>query len=168
MTFIHPLLLSGIVLVGLPVVLHLIMRQQPKHLIFPAFRFLQLRQRTNQRKLRLRHLVLLALRMLLIALMCLVLARPKLFSDRFGFLGDDPTATVVLVVDTSPSMGYAVAGKSRLDDAKARAPELLEDVGESSRIAVLDTGEPTPEWAISRAAARERIANLASAPPIGR
>ena len=62
MTFIHPLLLGGLVLVGIPIVLHLIMRQQPKHLIFPAFRFLQLRHRTNQRKLRLRHLLLLALR----------------------------------------------------------------------------------------------------------
>src|SRR5437868_3406333 len=117
MTFIHPLLLGGLVLVGIPIVVHLIMRQQPKHLIFPAFRFLRLRQRSNQRKLRLRHLILLALRVLLIALMCLALARPRLFSDRFGFLGDEPTATVVLVVDTSASMEYTVAGKTRLDEA---------------------------------------------------
>src|SRR5436190_8392401 len=120
MTFIHPLLLGGIVLVGLPVLLHLIMRQQPKHLLFPAFRFLQLRQRTNQRKLRLRHLLLLALRMLLIALMCLALARPKLFSDRFGFLGDEQAAVVVLVLDTSPSMEYTAGGKTRLGDARDR------------------------------------------------
>src|SRR4051794_21541850 len=137
MTFIHPLLLGGLALVGLPVVLHLIMRQRPKHLVFPAFRFLQLRQRTNQRKLRLRHLLLLALRMLLIALMCLALARPKLFSDRFGFLGDEQAATVVLVIDTSPSMEYTVAGNKRLDDAKARATELLDDLGEASRVTVL-------------------------------
>ncbi len=161
MTFIHPLLLGGLVLVGLPVLLHLIMRQQPKHLIFPAFRFLQLRQRTNQRKLRLRHIILLALRMLLIALMCLALARPKLFSDRFGFLGDEQAATVVLVVDTSPSMEYTAGGKTRLDDAKARAQELLDELGESSRIAILDTADPAPEWALSRTAARERLENLA-------
>src|SRR6516162_3546427 len=106
MTFIHPFLLAGLALVGIPIVLHLIMRQQPKHLIFPAFRFVQLRQRANQRKLRLRHLILLALRMLLIALMCLALARPKLFSDRFGFLRDEQNAIVVFVVDTSASMEY--------------------------------------------------------------
>jgi hypothetical protein len=160
MTFIHPILLGGLVLVGVPIVLHLIMRQQPKRLVFPAFRFLKLRQRTNQRKLRLRHIILLALRVLLIALMCLALARPKLFSDRFGFLGDDQAATVVLVVDTSPSMEYAAAGKSRLDDAKARALELLDEVGDSSRIAVLDTAEPVAEWAASRAAARDRVLDL--------
>src|SRR4051794_37212495 len=157
MTFIHPILLGGLILVGLPVVLHLIMRQQPKRLIFPAFRFLQLRHRTNQRKLRLRHIILLALRMLLIALMCLALARPKLFSGRLGFLGDEQAATVVLVVDTSPSMEYTAGGKTRLEDAKARALELLDEVGEASRIAVLDSAEPTAEWALSRAAARERV-----------
>jgi Aerotolerance regulator N-terminal/von Willebrand factor type A domain len=160
MSFIHPLLLGGLVLIGIPIVVHLIMRQQPKHLIFPAFRFLQLRQRTNQRKLRLRHLILLALRMLLIALMCVALARPKLFSDRFGFLGDEQNATVVLVVDTSVSMEYTVAGKSRLDEAKARAMELLDELGDSSRIAILDTADPVAEWALSRAAARERILDL--------
>lgn len=150
MTFIHPLLLGGLVLVGLPVLLHLIMRQQPKHLIFPAFRFLQLRQRTNQRKLRLRHLILLALRMLLISLMCLALARPKLFSGRFGFLGDEQNAIVVVVVDTSASMEYMVAGKSRLDDAITRIQELLDELGDASRIAILDTADPTVEWALSR------------------
>jgi Aerotolerance regulator N-terminal len=164
MTFIHPLLLGGLLLAGIPVVLHLIMRQQPKHLIFPAFRFLQLRQRTNQRKLRLRHIILLALRMLLIALMCMALARPKLFSDRFGFLGDEQAAIVVLAVDTSPTMEYTVGGKTRLDDAKARAQELLDDLGESSRIAILDSADPAPEWSLSRSAARERVANLSIRP----
>jgi hypothetical protein len=164
MTFIHPLLLGGLALVGIPVVLHLIMRQQPKHLIFPAFRFLRLRQKTNQRKLRLRHIVLLALRMLLIALMCLALARPKLFSDRFGFLGDEQAAVVVLVIDTSSSMDYISGGESRLADAKARAGELLDELGDASRVSVLDTAEPIPEWARSRAAARERIDGLVIRP----
>jgi hypothetical protein len=164
MTFIHPLLLGGLALVGIPVVLHLIMRQQPKRLIFPAFRFLQLRQKTNQRKLRIRHIVLLVLRMLLIAVMCLALARPKLFSDRFGFLGDERAAIVVLVIDTSPSMDYTSGGETRLAEAKTRAGELLDEIGESSRVAVLDTGDPIPEWAMSRSSAQERIDNLVIRP----
>lgn len=164
MSFIHPLLLGGLILVGVPVLLHLIMRQQPKHLIFPAFRFLKLRQKTNQRKLRLRHILLLALRIGLIALMCLALARPRLFSDRFAFLGDQRTATVVFVVDTSASMEYAVAGKSRLDEAKAGMLDLLGELGDGSRIAVLDSADPIPEWSLSRAAARDRVNSLALRP----
>ena len=44
------LLLGGGALMAVPVVLHLIMRQQPKRLIFPAFRFLQLRHRGHKLK----------------------------------------------------------------------------------------------------------------------
>ena len=76
MSFIYPVLLGGLALAGIPVLLHLIMRQKPKHLLFPAFRFLLQKHRTNQRKLRLRHLLLLALRLLLIAGICLALSRP--------------------------------------------------------------------------------------------
>jgi len=165
MTFIHPLLLSGLLLLGLPVVIHLIMRQQPKHLLFPALRFLKLQQRTNQRKLRLRHLLLLILRMLLIALMCLALARPRLFSDRLrNFLGSDQAVAVVLVVDTSPSMEYTVAGQTCLEAARARALELLDELSASSRVAVIDTADPVPEWAASLAVGRDRLVALAIRP----
>src|SRR6266700_1484662 len=67
----HLAMLGVLVFIGLPVLLHLLMRQKPKHLLFPAFRFLQQRARTNRRKVRLRHLLLLLLRMALLALICL-------------------------------------------------------------------------------------------------
>ena len=53
MTFIHSYLLLGLSLAALPVVLHLLMRQKPKQLKFPAFRFLRQKAFTNRRKLRL-------------------------------------------------------------------------------------------------------------------
>ena len=43
MSFVHPLLLGGLLLVGIPVLIHLIMQQKPKRLRFPALRFLQQR-----------------------------------------------------------------------------------------------------------------------------
>ncbi|HKA07544.1 MAG TPA: BatA domain-containing protein, partial [Gemmataceae bacterium] len=76
-----PILLTGAALVGLPILLHLIMRQEPKRLPFPAFRFLKLQKRINQRKIRLRHLLLLLLRMALIALICLSLFQPTFLSE---------------------------------------------------------------------------------------
>src|ERR1700736_3930356 len=128
MSFVHPLLLTGLLLVGIPVLLHLIMRQKPKHLLFPAFRFLLQRHRTNQRKLRLRHLLLLALRLLLIAGICLALARPKVFSERIH-LGERPIAAVI-VFDTSPSMEYLSGGQTRLEAARRRALELFDKLPE--------------------------------------
>src|SRR5436309_7387718 len=103
----NAILIAGAALVGLPILLHLIMKQEPKLLPFPAFRFLKQRLKTNQRKLRLRHFLLLLLRMLLIALFCLTLYQPTVLSERFNLRGEQPIA-VVLVIDTSPSMGYAV------------------------------------------------------------
>lgn len=160
MSFLHPLLLGGLALVSIPVVIHLIMRQQPKRLIFPAFRFLKQQLTANQRKLRLRHWLLLALRMLLIALMCLALARPRLFSERLSGLNTERAAAVALVIDTSPTMGYQTGGRSRLDEAKSRAMELLDELGPSSRVAIIDSSEPAGEWLPSVAVARERIAGL--------
>jgi hypothetical protein len=157
--FVHPLLLGGLILVGIPVLLHLIMRQKPKHMVFPALRFLMVRHRATQRKLQLRHLLLLALRMALIAAMCLALARPKIFTDRFNINTDRPIA-LALLFDTSYSMEYSIAGRTRLDDAKARSQELLDDLPAGSRVAVLDSSEPGGEWLPSVSLARDRIAAL--------
>src|SRR5262249_4017517 len=111
------------------------------------------------RRLRLRHLVLLALRILLIAAICLALARPKLFSNAIGIGSDRPVAAVLLF-DTSLSMGYKVSNLTRLDEAKKRALELLEVLPAESRIAVLDSAEPGGEWLLNRAQAEDRIAGL--------
>lgn len=169
MTFIYPLLLGGLVLAGIPVLLHLIMRQKPKHLLFPAFRFLVQRHRTNQRKLQLRHLLLLALRVLLIALLCLALARPKVLNQGIGLGAQQPVAAVLLF-DTSFSMEYVVGGRSRLDEARSRALEVLQEFPEESRVAVLDTttdpSEPSGEW-LSVGQARERIEALRVRPGNG-
>jgi len=159
MTFIFPLLLGGLALAGIPVLLHLIMRQKPKHLLFPAFRFLLQRHRTNQRKIRLRHLLLLALRLALIAGLCLALARPKIFSERLNLSSDRPVAAV-LVFDTSYSMGYVSGGRSLLDEAKRRAQELLDGFPPDSKVAILDTAEPGGDWLPSISLARDRIPDL--------
>jgi hypothetical protein len=159
MSFIHPLLLGGLLLVGIPVLIHLIMRQKPKHLLFPAFRFLVRQHRSNQRRLRLRHLLLLALRVLLIAAVCLALAQPRLFSERFNDAKDRPIAAVLLI-DTSLSMEYKVLERTRLDDAKKRAEELLDDLPRGSRVAVLDSADLGGEWLPSLEKARERVGAL--------
>src|SRR5438132_12592411 len=158
MTFIFPLMLGGAILAGIPVLLHLIMRQKPKRLLFPAFRFLLQRHRTNQRKLRLRHILLLALRMLLIAAIVFALARPKIFSERLNLTADQPVAAILLF-DTSASMQYTVKNETRLDVAKRRAQEMLDELPERRRLAVLDTAEPGGEWLPTLSLAPDRVAD---------
>jgi hypothetical protein len=162
MSFVFPLLLGGLALAGVPILLHLIMRQKPKQLPFPAFRFLLQKHKTNLRKLRLRHLLLLALRVLLLALICLALARPKISGEGLNLSGDQPVAAV-LVFDTRFSMGYALddgAGpKSLLDLAKRKAKELLAGLPDDSKVAVLDTARANKTW-VSPMNARKHVDDL--------
>ena len=65
---------------AVPVILHLIMRQNPKHVIFPALRFVRQRNEANRRRLQLRHLILLALRALALVVLAFALARLTLTS----------------------------------------------------------------------------------------
>ena len=100
MGFVNLSLLIGGVLVGIPVVLHLIMRQRPKQLVFPALRFVRRKQESNVRKLQLRHWLLLALRCLAIGLLAAALARPRAASEVFGnwLLAGGTGALLVFVV----------------------------------------------------------------------
>ncbi len=168
----HAILIAGFALVGLPVLLHLIMKQQPKKLVFPALRFLVQKQKTNQRKMRLRHFLLLALRMLLILLFALALFQPKIGEKYkapligeftllgggsfFSALGEQPVAAV-LILDTSPSMGYKAQGVSRFDEARRRAHEFLDDLPAGSRIAILDPNDPVAGFADNVPDAHKKI-----------
>lgn len=163
---IHPYLLFGLPLAGVPVLLHLLMRQKPKRLPFPAFRFLKQRFRTNQRKLNLQNLLLLLLRIAVICVLCFALARPRLFANRTGSGTDRPVAAVLLV-DTSPSMEYLVAGVSRLDDAKERARELLAEMDANSEVLVMDSGEDQDAAFVPIPRARERVEALRVRPGAG-
>jgi hypothetical protein len=84
MALVNSSLLFGGLLLAIPVLLHLVMRQQPKQLIFPALRFVKQRQDANRRQLQLRHWLLLLLRCLAIALLAGVLARPSVPSLALG------------------------------------------------------------------------------------
>ncbi len=182
----HIILLTGAALIGVPVLLHLIMRQEPKKLPFPAFRFLKMKRRINQRKMRLRHLFLLLMRMFLIALIAFALFQPTLLSNRFNIKGERPIACVI-VIDTSPSMGYVLAvdrgGLSNarkrgpvlleedspedrarawtaLDEGRFRAIELLDNLPPGSKVAVIDTADRDCFWSLSPADARKKIREI--------
>ena len=74
----------GGLLMGLPVVLHFLMKPKPVLMSFPAMRFLQEKHVTARSKMRLRHLLLLLLRCLLILLIAAALARPAAATETFG------------------------------------------------------------------------------------
>lgn len=163
MSFTYPLLLGGLLAVVIPVALHLLLRQKPKVVLFPAFRFLVQRSRTNLTKLRLRHFLLLALRVLLFALIVLALAQPKVRDNPWN-LSSYQAVAAVFVFDTSASMDYTVGtSQTRLKEAQKRAVEMLQLLPANSEVVVLDTADAAPvgksDW-LSRETAAERIGQL--------
>lgn len=85
MTWLHPALLFGFAVVAAPVLLHLLMRQKPKKLVFPALRLVEQRKRDTSRRFRLRHLWLLILRMAALAALVAAVARPTLPAANYNF-----------------------------------------------------------------------------------
>jgi hypothetical protein len=165
LTFLTPLMLAGAVLIAAPIILHLVMKQQPKHFIFPALRFLQQRNDVNQRKLKLRHLLLLLLRCAAILFLALALARPSLKSA--GFLGDQESpVAAALVFDTSPRMEYQHQNQTRLKVAQVAADRVLAQLPPESEIAVLDSRTVAAAFAIDWAVARQRVERLRPTPTV--
>ena len=78
LSLMHAGLAAGAALAALPVILHLFMRQTPKHVIFPALRLIRERQRRSKKRMRIKNWLLLLARMALLALMALALARPTI------------------------------------------------------------------------------------------
>jgi hypothetical protein len=114
MTFVNWSLLLGGVFVAIPILLHLMMRQRPKQQIFPALRFVRERKLANQRRLQLRHWLLLALRCALIGVLVLALARPSVTS---GSLSSWLAAGLLAALGTVAAIAAVVAisrGAARL------------------------------------------------------
>jgi hypothetical protein len=166
MTFVHAYLLGGLALISVPVLVHLVTREKPRHVRFPAFRFLVQKFHTNRRKLRLHQILLMLLRMALIAALCLALARPRLYSDRLPFFNDQQSVRVAMIFDTSASMDYRRGEPTRLEEARHRALELLTELPAGSKVAVFDSSQGSTTFENREEAAR-RIKELETVPANG-
>ncbi len=156
-------LAAGTALAALPVILHLFMRQTPKHVIFPALRLVRERQKRSKKRLRVKNWLLLLARMAVLALMALALARPRLYSQMP--LGDQSVPTALgLVFDTSLSMSYKEKDKTRLDEAKERALAILDQIPDSSLVFPVNSADPVAPYGLTPAAARQWIDNLTIRP----
>src|SRR4051812_28789933 len=95
--------IAGVIAASVPVIIHLLNRRRFRTIEWAAMKFLMEAVRRNRRMMRLRDLLLLALRTLALALFGLALARP-FFAGSSTAAPNQPIHAVV-VVDNSLSMG---------------------------------------------------------------
>jgi hypothetical protein len=124
--------------IAIPIILHLFQRHQGPRLVFPALRYLRRAEREHARRIKLRQLLLLALRVLGVLLLAVAAARPFL---RHGGDAHAPSA-VVIVLDNSASSATVEADRRVLDGLKARAVETLMRAGPDDRFWLLRAGAP--------------------------
>lgn len=159
MEFVNPALLAGMAAALAPIVLHLVMRQQPRQLEFPALRLLKARQDANRRRLRFRHLLLLLLRVAALCLLALALARPSINASGLGADREAPVAAVLLF-DTSPRMQFRNENRTRLEQAQQMGLWLLSELPQDSQVAVLESSLGSAVFQVDLGAAGQRIERL--------
>ncbi|TWU28111.1 vWA domain-containing protein [Bythopirellula polymerisocia] len=159
MGFLTPALLAGAGLVVVPIILHLVMRRQPKQVTFPALQFVKRRQQANRRRLNFRHLLLLALRCLLIAGIAMALARPTLRGSGLRGKEGAPLA-VAVVLDNSLRMQYVERNQTRLASASELAQSLIKQLPDESMISVIDLSHATSNFVADKGTAESRLASM--------
>jgi hypothetical protein len=154
MTFLAPALLALGLAVAVPLALHLLQRHQGPRVVFPALRYLRRAEREHATRLRLRQILLLALRILALLLLAAAAAQPFLPT---GGREHHPTA-VVIVLDNSLSSGAVVGDRRILDHLKDAALATLAAAGPDDRVWLMRAGEPwEPALAGTPAAVAEAV-----------
>ena len=142
--FLHPWLLAALGAAAVPILLHLVSRRDPPVVIFPAVRYLVTATREHERRFRLRHWLLLALRTLLIVALVLAASGPLLPQGGSAATGHAATA-LVLIVDNSPSSGAVVGGTPVLQSLVRSAKSVLGRAQADDRLWLLTAdGSPRP------------------------
>ncbi len=138
MTVLTPFVLLGLVALAVPILLHLLRRQERRTRVFPALRYLKRSTREHARIVRLRQLLLLALRLAAVILVSLAGARLVLpLGGR-----DDPPAAIALIMDNGLTSA-AVVGEGRvLDSLAATAAQALSRTGPRDQVWIVPSGAP--------------------------
>ncbi|MEP6496160.1 MAG: BatA domain-containing protein [bacterium] len=106
MNFLAPAFLAGLVAIAVPVLIHLINRERKVVVEFPSLMFLQRIPYRSVRRQKIRHLLLLILRCVALALLVAAFARP-FFQKKHAAVSTTGARELVILLDRSASMGYA-------------------------------------------------------------
>ncbi|QDT25836.1 BatA domain-containing protein [Gimesia panareensis] len=166
--FLNPMMLLGLLGLSLPILVHLLSRKKYDVVQWGAMQFLELGRRTR-RRIRMEGWLLLAIRMLLIALITFALARPWISGGFLSQFISTQSRDVVFVIDGSYSMGWEGDTTTPHADAIQWVHRFLEELNPGDTISIIDarhqprvvTDNPTSNFSL----VREKLNQLP--PPAG-
>lgn len=170
-------LLIGMALGVVPIIIHLINRRRAKLRRFAAIEFLLMSDKRLARRLKLKQILVLALRVALVMALAFALAKPYLEPDVApGRDAAEPGAVALLIDDSASMQAFGSEsggdGDRRFDRALAEARALIESGGPRTSFAVIALGAParllTPGLTYDHQVATRALEQLAAQATGGR
>lgn len=137
--FTHAFLLSALAGLGIPVLLHLLLKQRNPRMRVSTLRFFEVRDTRSSSRRKLRNWLLLLLRLLVFALIVLAFARPYL-PDGWGGKTQPTRRDVVIIIDPSLSIRAIDSGKPRWPAVLDEARQILAGLADNDRAALIGMG----------------------------
>src|SRR3984957_18561309 len=129
MHFVQIGMLGALAALAIPIIIHLMFRQRARTVDLGTLQFLKIVLRDNARRRRLKRWLLLALRMVSVALIAFLFARPYM-------LAIEPAPAdrlVVMLLDQSASMGLR-GGNRPIDQGLAEARAIVGRIGSGTQL----------------------------------
>jgi hypothetical protein len=165
LSLLNPGLAWGALAVAIPVAIHLLSRRRSKKLPFAAVEFILRSKKQKTTNIRLRQLLLLALRALILGAVGLAIARPLLKPKAASAGGAGQHAATAIVLDASLSMRYRLDGKTLFARAQDEARALVDGLTQESPATVVVCDGKAPEAeppAFDRVATKQRISGASA------
>jgi cbb3-type cytochrome oxidase subunit 3 len=140
--FLNPWMLLGLTGILLPVIAHLLSRKKYDQVDWGAMQFLEL-DNSAKRNVRLEEYLLMLVRMGIVALVAIAMARPWIGSDWLGVIASSQPRDVILIIDGSCSMGWDEKqdGKTPHVRGQQLAREFLATLRTGDAVQVIDARE---------------------------
>jgi len=135
MSFIYPSFLFALSAIAIPIIIHLFNFRKFKTVYFSNVRFLKEVQQETQAKSKLKHLLVLAARILAITFLVLAFAQPFIPAENKNIIAGD--IAISIFIDNSFSMDAINKNGTLLDDAKKKALEIVSSYKPTDRFQLL-------------------------------
>ena len=137
LAFLVPLFLLGLAGIVVPILVHLTRRQRRNVVTFPSLMFLEKIPFQEQRRRRIQHWLLLALRSIALALLALAFARPFFDRSDLSLGAASGPREIVVLLDQSYSMEIGDQFTRALEEAR----EIFADLGPLDRASLVVFGQ---------------------------
>jgi Mg-chelatase subunit ChlD len=137
MSFLNPFFFFGTLALAVPVLIHLVRREKSEIVLFSSLMFLLKVPKQAIRQQKIKNLLLMALRLLILALLVAAFARPYLTQNTNPAAAAGNNRGIVLLLDNSYSMRYG----NNFDRLKTEARRRIDAMASGDRMAMIAFNE---------------------------